>query len=122
MWGATRHVPSLKRPRTRQQPDLFRRLHFGRSPPTHRAAPRLPLVLRLERERDPPVDRALERAQPLVEDAERDDGDAREHEGRVRGDVPRAEDDAGVRDLRVPAAAPREREAVNGGIMRVGAE
>lgn len=59
-------------------------------------------VLRLERRGDAPVDGALERAEVLVADAERDDDEEREHERGVRGDVPEREDDAGVDDLRVP--------------------
>ena len=68
-------------------------------PATH---PALALAVR-DGARDAAVNAAREGAQPLVEDAERDDNEERGDEGRVRADVPLREDDAGVDNLRVPA-------------------
>jgi hypothetical protein len=48
------------------------------------------------------VELALEDAQVFVEDAERDDGEARPEESGPGADMPAAEDNAGVDYLGVP--------------------
>ena len=56
----------------------------------------------MESQRDAVVDFALEDAEPFVEDAEEDDGEAGCYECRFGVDVPAPEDDAGAFDLSVP--------------------
>lgn len=69
------------------------------------------------------IELALEDAEVLVEDAQRDDGEARPEEGGVRADVPGAEDDAGVDDVGVPRGGAgvsegRGRGRGEGGVTR----
>ena len=87
---------------------------------THRSLalrrPSFALPLRAERRRDALVRGSLRLAEPLVEDAERDDGEAGEDEGVRRADVPGAEDDAGVFDLGVPVNHGNKRKIMSGRI------
>ena len=85
---------------------------------THRSLalrrPSFALPLRAERRRNALVRGSLRLAEPLVEDAERDDGEAGEDEGVRRADVPGAEDDAGVFNLGVPVGRRKIERVMSG--------
>lgn len=95
-------LSALGSPHASQQSRLLG-IDFRGAATTHRPPARLALALRAERRGDLRVRDLLRLAQPLVQHAERDDGEAREDKGVRRRDVPRPKHDARILDLRVPA-------------------
>ena len=90
--------PNRDRPASGQEPyrSIF---HLWRVPPT---APLPALHTTTQSDCHALVIPALQRTEVLVQHPEPDDDGAGEDEGRGGGDVPGAEDDAGVDDLGVP--------------------
>lgn len=127
MKGAYAQICLIKRTRRAASQQPLDLIHIIPITQTHRPRPNrgrgrrqlLPPALRRQRPRNAAVHAARKRAQPLVEDAERDDREERQDEGEVRADMPSGEDDAGVDDLGVPVlkeAAGRRRSALHDGL------